>query len=282
MAFDFDELELAESERRQPSVLDYISDSRQTRMSRARVWFEIKRCFEADTGHGCADWKARYARELLLRAIKEALQRDGFVVIDAALPANEAQQLAKRLKLPGPAPEVGAAAVTSAPHNSVEAKGTQSPQWVGSHLSRSQASTAPVSLESYDSKDLSPPGQICEVSFADSKGCTSIRPYSKAEFINTMKVFVHVAADNSVSEAQLPVADKVSVQFSFGDQEALQKAREHKVSQIETWKKVVSELALSNMFGPVVICSFEMQALRLKRSSDLGHPRFKHTEFKRV
>ena len=97
-----------------------------------------------------------------------------------------------------------------------------------------------------------------------------------------MKVFVHAAADNSVSEAQLPVADKVSVQFSFGDQEALQKAREHKVSQIETWKKVVSELALSNMFGPVVICSFEMQALRLKRSSDLGHPRFKHTEFKRV
>ena len=188
------------------------------RMSRARVWFEIKRCFDADVRRESSDWKTRYTRELLLKAIKEALQRDGFAIIDAALPARAARQLSTSMTQCS-RPLCSPADLS----HLVKDESQAASGWVGSHLSKA-ASSCDARLS--DSVDRSPLGQNCEITFGDdSRG--PLRPCNKAEFISMMKLFVDAIAENSTSAAQLPLptAERVLVQVSFGDHEALENAQ---------------------------------------------------------
>ena len=222
MAFDFDELELTEQslgwKLRNPA-LECVPDCRQKRMSRARVWFEIKRCFEADARRGCVDWKTCYARELLLKAIKEALQRDGFVMIEAFLPVSSARRLSKSMMQTRPV-------LCSADQRSTEGSAeddSQAPQgWVGSHLSRGSAAAGDICLP--DLTLSSSFGENWEITF-EVDSYKAIRSCNKDELVRMTKTFVHTIADNSMSEAQLSETDRTWVQLSFGDQLALQEAK---------------------------------------------------------
>ncbi|CAE7357023.1 YRB2 [Symbiodinium natans] len=219
MSFDFDELDLAEQA---PARLWQVQNSlectpapKTERVSGARTWFEIKRYFAAEARQGHEDWKVRYARELVLKAIFEALHRDGFVVIDASMPTSTAKGLLRSMA------ELCSAALGSAERMQPLRDDCPAPKgWVGSQIQRaSAASLGHGYAQDCVSMSRSLHGQNCEVTFA-GQSCEAVRPQSKSEFLGIMRLFVHAIADNSLAEVQVPASDKVLVQLSFGNKEA--------------------------------------------------------------
>ncbi|CAJ1403427.1 unnamed protein product [Effrenium voratum] len=182
------------------------------KMSRARAWFEIKRYFDADARRFAH--KEVYARELLLKTVCESLQRDGFVVIDSYL----AQHAARGLRA-----ELGPLRIAD---ETMEAPAQVAP-WVGSqylqrteHAGHLQRSEPGVSLRE------DPICRSCEITMGGAGGAASLfQPRTKDEFLRSVKTVLHCVAANSTSEAEIPEADKVHVQLTFGDLEALERAK---------------------------------------------------------
>ena len=226
MTFDFDLLDAAEqdvqgsfhdSKREVEALLDPVPSK--TR-SRARLWFEIKRFFEAD-GRGTPNGAVHCARELLLKTTLERFHQDGFVQIDAFLPQKIAYNLCDQLKLP----VLDSVALQDSPdlHSG----------WVGSKYLRKyhkdvlafSCSSANVQEQrsAFQVSGLKPEPSVsdltgCEITFRTPAGeLAAFQPTTKDEFLRSMKAFMHATADAN-SDACGDKLDKVHARFCFGDQ----------------------------------------------------------------
>lgn len=194
-------------------------------ISRARAWFEIRRWFEAEPqkyydSPDCNEWKTYYAKELLLKAACDRLQRDGYVVIDAQLAPAYFQRLAGRLLLE--APDQSAALRDHVGVN----------DW---HAALGGSHTRPALGDSPDSGALVLSSmqdgdgdmqechdralcESCLLSLApDRKESSGLRPYDKEQFFRFFKVFLHEIAANSMNPNKAPDDQKIPVQLCFGN-----------------------------------------------------------------
>jgi len=221
------------------------------RLSKARAWFEIKRFFDAEPRqyYGNPDreaWKIAYAKELLLSAAGDRLQRDGFVVIDAQLAPERLPELAQ--KLLREAPEQACALELHASSRGREQIADQC--WVGAqaqaareealerqawqramdrsgsslHISASERtapSSRPCDLAAQDGGLSEQDRALCDsclltlaVGHADA---SSIRPQSKQQFLGFLKAFIHVVSENSMLASDAQQHEKIAVQMCFGN-----------------------------------------------------------------
>jgi len=217
-------------------------------LSKRRAWHEIKRFFDAESRHAEGGaWKAAYAKELILTAASEHMQRDGFVVIDAQLLPERFRKLAHKLSLEAPGERAALEAFFGGQH--------QAPQlcWVGAREQflrdrrlleeeearfcdgRSLSGGPPLAPKGSDRRlpeegeedELAPvPAALDADSDPLSASCVlalacgapdqmALRPKSRLQFLRFMKAFLDVVSENSMRE---PGAedDKVRVRLCFG------------------------------------------------------------------
>lgn len=240
MTFDFDLLDAVEQEtedvfRDTTSFLEVepvssVSASGYSasnwRPSRARMWFEIKRFFEADS-RGAPNRTVHCARDLLLKTIHERLHRDGFVQIDSFLSKKTARDLSDDLMMLRGMQKASAAAVEL--HQSQGSHAASG--WIGSkYLKADKASesngqeqkTSHISPVNPSSINLAPLFRGCEITFSAPSGeLLAFQPSTKEEFLRSMKAFVHAAANglSETCEAEKAQTEfgKVHAQFRFGN-----------------------------------------------------------------
>lgn len=249
MTFDFELLDAAEQlqscQDAQPSDVErtaFASSgfiSSKTSRPRARIWFEIKRFFEADA-KGAPSGALHCARELLLKTTYERLHQDGFVQIDAFLPTRTARNLSHELQCKLP--------VSPTKFHTFDLQDSRSDRqlcsgWVGSKYLRSDTALAvplPSSdAESHTSQELQQRALVqvtqgsslktlksgpnlsdlatCEITFCTPSGeFTAFQPRTMEEFLRSMKAFIHAAAANSIAD-NTPGSEKVHATLRFGD-----------------------------------------------------------------
>ncbi len=248
MTFDFDLLDAVEQETEdgfrdtasflevEPisavSVASGYSSASTWRPSRARMWFEIKRFFEADA-RGAPNRTVHCARDLLLKTIHERLHRDGFVQIDSFLSKKTARDLSDDLMMLRGMQKASAAAVEL--HQS---QGSHTASgWIGSKYLKAdkalesngqEQKTSQISPVNLSSINLATLFRGCEITFSAPSGeLLAFEPRTKEEFLRSMKAFVHAAA-NGLSEtceaekAQETEFGKVHAQFRFGNPGVIQ------------------------------------------------------------
>lgn len=241
MSFDFDLLDAAEQDVQHCFQdakfrgVEHFSDpvhAMKTSRPRARIWFEIKRFFEADR-KGAPNTAVHCARDLLLKTMFERLQQDGFVQIDAFLPRTTAHNLCDELKLP----------VLNTDNTNVELQDSQASQlssgWIGSKYLKKPRGI--LSLPSpgantherrlaFEVSGLKPDVNMsdlasCEITFGTSGGgLLAFKPGTREEFLRSMKAFIHATADATVSLEALSEAEnveKVHARFCFGDRSGI-------------------------------------------------------------
>eukprot|EP00438_Fugacium_kawagutii_P011132 Skav221611 [mRNA] locus=scaffold1327:33752:34516:- [translate_table: standard] len=252
MTFDFELLDAAEQlqsgqdaqpldvERTASASSGFISSK--TSRPRARIWFEIKRFFEADA-KGAPNGALHCARELLLKTTYERLHQDGFVQIDAFLPTRTARHLSHELECK--------LLVSPTKFDTFGLQDSRSDRqlcsgWVGSKYLRSNTDfAAPLPLSAAEShlsqesqqralvqvtqvtqgsslKPLKsgpnlPDLAACEITFcAPSGDFTVFQPRTMEEFLRSMKAFIHAAAANSIAD-NTSGSEKVHATLRFGD-----------------------------------------------------------------
>lgn len=243
MSFDFDLLDAVEQDVQhslqdaKSTEVDHFSDpvhALKISRPRARIWFAIKRFFEADR-KGAPNTAAHCARDLLLKTMFERLQQDGFVQIDAFLPRKTAHNLCDELKLP----------VLSTDDINVELQDSQASQlssgWIGSKYLKkppgtwslpSPAANTHEREGAFEVSGLKPDVNTsdlasCEIAFGTpGGGLLTFKPGTREEFLKSIKAFIHATADAAVSLEALSEAEnleKVHARFCFGDRSKILK-----------------------------------------------------------
>lgn len=207
----------------------------QKRMSKARAWFEIRRFFNAEPQKyykSCHadEWKTYYAKELVLKAMLDKLQRDGFVVLDALLAPKHFHRLAERLLADAPEqiaalqdhllsssePAQYAGSVICYPlgmqHVPLEVSSSKQAAIVGGKSApiKPSCESEPVSDKTLCSS--------CLVALAHDRISTSVlRPRSMQQFFDFFQSILHEVSASSMSPVHISKDEKIPVQFCFGN-----------------------------------------------------------------
>lgn len=227
--FDFDELEA--SEQRDSDAVACPVDKEVTArarkpISRARAWFEIRRYFDAEpqkhySSSNRDEWKTYYAKELLLKAACESLQRDGFIVLDARLAPEYFARLTQQLLLDAPEQAAALQDQLPAPTRRVTAL---LPRESGAVAEcRGRAGTGDLAIvESRALAESKHDRALCDscllsLAHNDTSNGAALRPRTKQQFFSFFKTVLHEFSANSIDPIRVPDVDKISVQFCFGN-----------------------------------------------------------------
>eukprot|EP00747_Dinoflagellata_sp_TGD_P169431 gnl/TRDRNA2_/TRDRNA2_198401_c0_seq1.p1 gnl/TRDRNA2_/TRDRNA2_198401_c0~~gnl/TRDRNA2_/TRDRNA2_198401_c0_seq1.p1 ORF type:complete len:350 (+),score=82.88 gnl/TRDRNA2_/TRDRNA2_198401_c0_seq1:108-1052(+) len=206
-------------------------------LSKSRAWFEIRRAFDAEPQQhygspNSDEWKAYYAKELILKNSLESFQKDGFCIIDAQLDPRAFKALVGKLALD--APEQRRALADHMAPPALPALGGGSAKWAcGGSLAQQDvmpslddAGAGEVTGDSCGSDSHSRPEseqdralcESCTVSLAAGKdSAMALVPRTKQQFFRFYKTFIHEVAVNSMDESKVLQEDKIHVQFCFGN-----------------------------------------------------------------
>lgn len=243
MSFDFDLLDASEQDVQYSfqdatfTGVERVSDpvhALKTSRPRAKIWFEIKRFFEADR-RAAPNTAVHCARDLLLKTMFERLQQDGFVQIDAFLPRKTAHNLCDELKLP----------VLNTDNTTVELQDSQASQlssgWIGSKYLKKPRGILSLPSPAANTHERRPAFEVCglkpDVNMSDMASCEitfgisgggplTFKPGTRDEFLRSIKAFIHATADAAVSLEALSEAEnveKVHARFCFGDRSRILK-----------------------------------------------------------
>lgn len=190
-------------------------------MSRARMWFEIRRYMEAEPqkyydSPDHDEWRTYFAKELLLKTAAERLQRDGFVVIDANIALEYFNRLVR--KLLNLAPEQAASLEEHVDHCRVGLMDDDEYRVDNGDMDKTDALAAMhlggTLSESVHDRALC---ESCLLSLAhDREGSSALRPRTKQQFLQFFKAFLHEVAASSMDRC-LRDLPKIPVQLCFGN-----------------------------------------------------------------